>query len=152
MLDHDEFPWCAEMVVYNPNLTLDIILSHPDYFKDEHWCALTMQKCITMDYIFTSKVPMEYWNLGFILTGKATPDDVKKYPNIMGDFAILSRNPNFTYADLTYFDKTNFLGNPNLTFDLYKQLNFTGVCNEYLFTNKFRKHEKFALAQKKIMS
>ena len=113
--------WCG--VVYNPNITLDLILRNAKRLSKADWNYVSYKFEITMDIL--KKHPLKPWDW-ITLSSKSniTMEDIEstlsKFP---WDFGGISRNPNLTIHMIRKFYKkkwswNNISRNPGITMDM----------------------------------
>jgi len=110
-------------VVYNPNITLDLILKNAKRLSKADWNYVSYKFTITLDVL--EKHPLKPWNWN-TLSGKSifTMEDIEKtLVKFPWDFQGISRNPNLTIEMIRKFYKkkwswTTISQNPGITMDM----------------------------------
>lgn len=121
--NNSDKPWnIFFMIGYNKNITLDIVLENPDYFKNISKNKLSEIETLT-------------WN------------NIINHPEIDWNFSILSKNSNITFdIVMNNLDKewcfTRLSSNPNITYDIIqKNQQFNWSIERYLLNKNLTLNE-----------
>jgi hypothetical protein len=132
-------------LVFNPNVTLDIICENPD--RPWNFEALSATKIITSDFV---KAHIDKnWNFNILSSAEfVTWDFVCEYPDKPWSYTVLSRHPNITWDIVrTNPDKPwNYISlsrNPNITWDIVIANPDIDWSTTSLCTNQMSEHPFF---------